>query len=571
MSKMFSKFRPMKLFVGLWVSAALCGSHFASAQGVPRFNGPAGAQPGPTAGPGAAYASNEPNRDFDQAIDRHFNEKNLPGLVVLYGRDGMLTYKRSKGFADVGSNLPMNETSISRLNSVSKLLGTVVLLRLEEQNKIDLKKKARDILPDLPGHHTYRVVDLLACRSGVRHYGGSVSPQSPKNWTESDYDFARDAIPNFWLDPLAAPVSAYHYSSFGYSISDACAEQVTGKAFRELLQTHVSIPAGASTLKVEDRETANPKRVKYYTQNGSSNVEVTPPKKEWTPSGGGMESSALDLLKVGIALGDGKLISKQNVKRMMTRVDPLESYGLGCSHATENGYEVMAKSGAEEGSNAYIWLVPERRMVMVILANRDSADVSGLGRELRQIALGVNAVNGEKPDLVAGEFSRTAPVAYKNGHVEFPVKFTVTNSGKSGVNAQFVNAIKVDGVVRWSGFTDPMPKGGKESFTAVIKVPDSGKTLAGRTLNVELSVDAPLAAGDSSVSAKGRIDEASEQNNSALLAVAVPGGLDIASPKPQPQGSQTVDPAAPAVKAGGKSGAAPTRSSLMPPARRKGA
>jgi CubicO group peptidase (beta-lactamase class C family) len=533
-----TQFRLAKLLGSTLLFINFCGGENASAQQrVQRL----GEIPQPRSGqatlPGADYASNEPNRDFDDEIDRHFKKERLPGLVVVYARDGMLTYKSCKGFADVENQIPMSETSVSRLNSVSKLVGSIVLLRLEEQQKINLKHKARDILTDLPQHHSYRVIDLLTCRSGVRHYGDPTSGESTDNWSEQDFEKATDAISNFWNDPLASPVGAYHYSTFGYSISDACAEKVTGKSFRELLQTYVSNPTGASTLRVEDLETPVAKRVKYYTPLHVRNGVVTPPKKEWTPSGGGMESSALDLLKVGIALGDGKLISKQNLKRMMNRVDPLESYGIGCSHATENGYEVMAKSGAAEGSNAYIWLVPERRMVMVILTNRDGADVQGLGNKLRQIALGFPSASGEKADLVVNNFERTAPVVHKNGQVEFPVKFKVTNNGKAGINLQFVNAIKVEGVVRWTGFMDPMPREGYENVTALVKIPDPNKLLAGRELNVEVVADAPIAGGDTSISPNGRVNEESESNNRATLSASVPGGLDLAGPaKPQTQG-----------------------------------
>ena len=45
------------------------------------------------------------------------------------------------------------------------LVAGVVTLQQVEKGNFNLNAKASDYLPDLPAHHTYRVKDLLACRS----------------------------------------------------------------------------------------------------------------------------------------------------------------------------------------------------------------------------------------------------------------------------------------------------------------------------------------------------------------------------------------------------------------------
>lgn len=495
------------------------------------------------AGPGQ-FAADLPNTKLDQEIDKHFADENLPGLVVLYARDGLLTYKRVKGKADVAGNVPMSENKVMRLNSVSKWVGTILEMKLAEQGKLNLNAKVRTYLPELPAHHDYRVIDVLACRSGVRHYGETKSPDSPNhNWAEDDFATARDAIPMFWHDPLANIPGEYHYSSFAHSIADACAEKSTGKSISQLLKSTLSTPYGVSSLAVEELDDNNPQRVKFYTVKNGQNVAITPPKKEWTPSGGGMEATPMHLLKLGIQLGDNKILSAANVQKMMTRPNPLESYALGCSTATENGYHVMAKSGSAEGSNAYIWLVPERRMVMVVMANRDGAGVSGLGNKLRSIILGADKVGSNKPDLVIEEFKRTAAPRYVGGNLEIPVSFKVVNQGVAGASVSFVNSVRVSGKDRWTGFMDALPgKGSEKSVTAVIKIADPNKLLAGRTLQIQAVADAPIAAADTSMPTWGRVKEERENNNTASFSVQVPGGLGLTSQTPSTHNTPTAAP-----------------------------
>lgn len=470
---------------------------------------------------------------LDAEVIEHFEKNDLPGLVVLYARDGLLTYKKVQGEADVAGNVPMTENKVGRLNSVSKWVGSLVALRLAEQGKLDLKAKARTYVSDLPAHHTYRVVDLLACRSGVRHYGETTSNLSPKNWSENDFATAAQAIPNFWHDPLASPVGSYHYSSFGYPIADACMEEVTGKPFRQVLQSVISSPNGVPSLKVEELSDGNNQRMKFYTRKNGRNVQITPPKKEWTPSGGGMESTPMDLLKLGIRYCDGQVISASSMQQMQKRIDPNDSYCIGCSHAVENGYHVIAKSGSAEGSNAYIWLVPERRMVMVIMANRDGADVDGLGRRLRKIILSPTSSGGSRPDLVVEDFERTAAPQYKNGNWEIPIRFNVVNQGQVGANESFVNSVRVEGTVRWTGFMDALPsKGSSKSVATVLKVPDASKLLAGRSLTLGAYADAPVAGGDTSLPDYNRVKESNENNNGKTLEVKLPGGGGFATQPP---------------------------------------
>jgi CubicO group peptidase (beta-lactamase class C family) len=477
--------------------------------------------------------------ELDQEIEEYFAEKNLPGIVVLYARDGLLTYKKTLGFADVQNNVKMTENHIGRLNSVSKWAGAIISLKQVEKGQFNLDVAAKSYLPNLPAHHTYKVKDLLSCRSGIRHYGESTSPLSPGDWGDADYATAAEAAPMFWNDPLAAPIGAYHYSTHGYTIQAACLEAALDQPIADIVKATLSTPFGLSTLDVEDLDDGNPLRMKFYEPINAEdlsqgNKEVQPSNSSWKVLGGGLQSSAMDLLKLGILLGDNKIIAQANVKKMMTRVEAEDSYCLGCNHAVENGNHVMAKSGSWPGSCAYIWLVPERRMVMAIMINRDTgASASGLGKKLRDVILAADKADGEKPDLVVQDFVRTAAPHYKDGKLEIPVRFKVVNQGKAGVDNSFVNCVQIGAKDRWTGFMDVLPpSGASKTVNAVVKIPDPSKLLAGRTLSLIAFADAPIAAADTSMPWFGRVSEASEVNNKAKLSVKVPGGLDLTAPTP---------------------------------------
>ena len=483
-------------------------------------------------GPASGFASPSNNAALDQAIEAHFAEKQLPGLVVLYARDGMLVYKKNLGFADVASQTKVNENHVFRLASVSKLLAGVLTLREEEKGNIQLSARVPDLLSDIPAHHQYSVRDLVACRSGVRHYNEPTSDQSPSGWDQEDYATNLEAAQQFWHDPLAGPIGSYHYSSHGYTILGACLEQATGKTTAQLVKQTLANPHGLSSLAAEDLSVNQPNRVSIYTLNNvdsvaSGNREIEREPLSWKILGGGLECSGLDLLKFGIKLCDGQIISKANVKKLSKRLDPSDSYALGCSQAIENGVEVFAKNGGQPGASTYMWCIPERRMVMVVLTNRwESGGATELGKELRDILLNSEGASGQLADLIVENFKRTSGPNYSNGAWEIGFEFEVKNQGLGPANIQFLNGVRLDNQYRWSGFMETLaPNGVKKKSSGKVKINDPGKVMGGRKFEFFAVADAPIAAADTSMSPNGRIAETSEANNTAKLVVTLPGGI----------------------------------------------
>jgi|GEM_PF-6978139 len=510
-------------------------------------------QQGFPAGPGNLAA---PSFDMalDSAITKHFQEKNLPGLVVLYARDGMLVYKKTLGFADIQSQTKVTENHIFRLASVSKLLAATISLREQELGHINLNDKIKTCLPQTPSHHTYRVIDLLSCRSGVRHYGEPTSPKSPEKWAGKEYGTALEASKQFWHDPLVGPVGDYHYSSFGYSIAGAALEAATGKSIGQTVIGTLATPYGLATLDAEDPSENKPMRVTLYQLNDEDNVasgnkKISRDNLSWKVLGGGLECSGMDLLKFGIKLSDSKIISADSLKKLMTPPQTDASYALGCNVAIENGVKVFAKDGGQPGASTYIWCIPEKRMVMVVLTNRqESGGASTLGKSLRTIVLNSAAATNKKADLVVENFKKTGMPSYKNGNWEIPFQFDVRNQGKGAVNNNFVNGILVgDGTeYRWSGFMESLaPNGTTKSAKGTIKIKDAGKVMAGRTFKLTAHADAPIAAADTSMSPNGRVSESSEANNKMVISGTLPGGAPSGISNTPPSTSQQGSGSAP--------------------------
>lgn len=475
------------------------------------------------------FASNTFKAQFDTEIQNHFDSKNLPGVVVLMARDGMLVYRKAIGFADIANQTPVTQNHVFRLASVSKWVGAVMALRMEEQGQINLNAKVSSLLDGIPEHHTSRVIDTLTCRAGIRHYGGTASSLSPSNWGSTLYDSALATAPNLWNDPLAVPVSSYHYSTHSYILSAACMEQASGRSTPQLIRDELAIPFGLDTLRTEDLSLNVPARVKLYDAVDSSdfsqgNVETERDNLTWKFLGGGLESSPMDLLKLGMKFCDRQVVTQSSIERMMTAIDD-KGYTIGCNSGVENGNRLIAKNGGQTGASTYLWMVPDKRMVMVVLINRKSGGATELGKSLRRIALGTNNAGDSRSDLVVEQFERTGNPAYKNGKLEVPVRIKIRNQGQGGTAAQVVNGVRLGTQYRWSGFMQTLPPNSSRTVNGIVRIPDPSQLLKGRTLTLTAMADAPIAAADTSIASSGRELESIESNNGRILKVEIPGGI----------------------------------------------
>lgn len=148
------------------------------------------------------------------------------------------------------------------------------------------------------------------------------------------------------------------------------------------------------------------------------------------------------------------------------------------------------------------------------------------------ISFGAASLMAGQSDLVVKEFQGNGTPSWKNGNLEIPVRFRVENQGNGNASINFVNLIRVSGKDRWTGFMNPLSPGESMMVNAVVKVADPNKLLSGRSLQLIVHADAPVAAADTSIPPYGRIDESNDDNNTKTLNVTVPGGLELKGEKP---------------------------------------
>jgi CubicO group peptidase (beta-lactamase class C family) len=309
----------------------------------------------------------------------------VPGMSIAIAQNGTIVYLKGFGYADVDDEIIAHSGTLFRLASVSKAVGGTLSMELQEEGLWDISDLSSDHIPGLPDHHTHTVGQTISNRSGIGHYD---------TYPDIEGDFGTALVPTtlLWNTPLVAnPGSMYIYSTHAYTFLGASMEGAVGDPIGTVFEDHLRVPYNLNTLNLEDRSVPNKFRAALYD---TDNDEVEADDLSWKVLGGGLESSAYDLLRFGMQLLNGTILDQASLDLMWNAPDNLSNYAFGWNTGTHKGSVVVAKDGAQNGARSYMRIYPDDEIVIVILTNRKEGghSPSALAKTIGALMLDAAAV-----------------------------------------------------------------------------------------------------------------------------------------------------------------------------------
>lgn len=314
------------------------------------------------------------SRAIDRARDlllHHMKMTDVPGMQVAVWKDGRVIWSEGLGWADVENRAPVTVTTRFPIGSVSKSLTAIAAARLVDRGALEVDADVRRYVPRFParlGRVTPRMLGQHL--SGIRHYRRGERPGADRHFENVDESlelFVDDSL-------LSEPGTRFSYSSYGFNLLSAVMEAAAGKSFLEVLQDEVVRPLGLQGTMANRVDRLVPFRTRGYTMvDGRRAVaDVEDPSYKW--AGGGLLSTAEDLVRVGAALLDPGYLSEDARSLLFTEGRPRDGepthYGFGwLVYRTREGRPVRSHNGNLDYARAHLVILPEDRLVVAILAN----------------------------------------------------------------------------------------------------------------------------------------------------------------------------------------------------------
>jgi CubicO group peptidase (beta-lactamase class C family) len=187
------------------------------------------------------------------------------------------------------------------------------------------------------------------------------------------------------------PGARYVYSNIGYGVLGEVITRASGQPYETFLAREVLQPLGLTSAKIarvpEDAAAA-------ATLHGTDGRPM-PFILSDHPAASDLYISAEELARFGLFHAGGLQPSRPvigEISRKTMQEPGLGGYGFGWTvYPDSNGRRLVFNSGAKPGASAALWIVPEERVAIALVANQIGAPVNQLAGEILRKVLAVES------------------------------------------------------------------------------------------------------------------------------------------------------------------------------------
>jgi D-alanyl-D-alanine carboxypeptidase len=342
----------------------------------------------------------------------------VPGLSAAIGTSNGIVWKSTAGYADIENAVPIDDSHIFGVGSITKVFISVVILQLIEEKLLTLKDAVCDHLDDAVYHGIDHAKEatiqaLLSHRSGVESWEDDpkwIIDGRGKNITLSRIWGKRDTL-DYIRHPTHLTPGTYAYANTNYTLLGLIIEKVTHKSAESEVRRRILEPLGLTSTYLEGFEQEGsgtlPRRYHWATQQfikvagicpeftqlrhcGQDLIDVTGSNLSVSWEAGGMISSPSDVVKFATALRDGKLLSSESLSMLQDwRPIPNGENGLGLfrmeSSSTGQG-KWIGHTGGVLGFAAAMWWSDEEDCVISVLGNIGSVHAGTVPSQAAAVA-----------------------------------------------------------------------------------------------------------------------------------------------------------------------------------------
>ncbi|MBK6939511.1 MAG: serine hydrolase [Planctomycetes bacterium] len=316
----------------------------------------------------------------------------VPGMAVVGVKDGAVAFVECLGERRVRDASPVDADTRFYIASVTKTFIATTAKILEEERKLALNDPVAKWLPkfSLTGHDVAKsptIEDLLAHRPGLE--------STPIVFRDA-YTGQIDDDVYFRLLGDVEPTGVTTYSNVHFTLAGRVLEVVDGARWQDVVAKRVFEPLGmtrstgyASVLWGDD-DSAEP-----HVGIATGAIAVPHKSDRTMHAAGGLGTTPNDAARwLSFQLGDGRVngkvvLSPEGLADLRTRRSTVErdtilpwfsidGFALGWQTCTYRDRPAFGHGGGYTGATSFFLFVPENRVGVAVLLNRDSTSCMAL-------------------------------------------------------------------------------------------------------------------------------------------------------------------------------------------------
>ena len=316
-------------------------------------------------------------------------ELDAPAMSVAVAIDGKTVWRGVAGYANLERGVAADHDTAFRIGSTSKAVTAVAVGVLIDDGRIDVDRPIQAYVKTYPQKRwPVTLKQVMSHRAGIRDYGLCLCFPIWEHLNRRHFESIDAAVALIADAPLGfQPGTDFLYTSLGYNLTGAAIETASGQRFDQFVRNAVFTPLGMTRSSVETAADAGTGF--YETRNKQFKRAFAVDNSIRRPSGG-IVSTPTDMVRLGNALLDDRLLSPATRKLLVTvpatggTTSGARMYALGWRNSDWHLFDGKVRTrayhhaGTAVGSTSVLVVLPEHRMVVSVMMNKGVESADGL-------------------------------------------------------------------------------------------------------------------------------------------------------------------------------------------------
>lgn len=338
----------------------------------------------------------EASLKFSDLIQKAMKANKITGASVSIVDGNEQAFVKHYGFADKNKNLLVDDSTLFKIGSISKVFTASAVMQLAEQGKIDIDKPIKDYIPDFSVNSRFPESQPITIRSILCHHSGLPCDNLGGYFTENLEAF-HSVVPYLQKANVVYPSGQmFYYSNVGFELLGVLVSRISGMPFHEYIETVLLKRIGMSNSSIalsEDRKNDLSKPYRLGKEQIEEMMKGIPE--------GGIHSTASDMaifMKSILNSGKGLFVNNGTLEEMLYPQHPDNAFDMsfinglgwfigkpGLNHAGK----VIWHDGGTPNFFSLVVLIPERNLGITLLTNSSTGALMNhtLSVEILQLLL----------------------------------------------------------------------------------------------------------------------------------------------------------------------------------------
>ena len=313
-----------------------------------------------------------------EIIIPEMQRQNIPGVAVAFfyvDRGYIICY----GVADKWKKNPVTPDTIFEIASVTKVFTSTDLALQVERGYVTLNDSVTNYLPGIDRYKgALNQVTLLELAT----HSSSLPREPPSMRGRPQTEQAIVNFLNKWM-PSTHIGTQYQYSNLGFGILGWALANREHVTYDQMIANDILRPLGMNSTMTQVPPNLNRNYAQGYTPKGT-------PASRWRsllPGGGSLRSTPQDLLlflEANLGFTDSPELTQAIAiaQQGYFKVNNQLTMGLGWQRFQKNDFLIIDKNGGVPGFSAYIGFILDKKIGVVLLANKSKINSTEIGRRI---------------------------------------------------------------------------------------------------------------------------------------------------------------------------------------------